>query len=203
MARPGDTVRAYGSAGDPVTRTAWPAIRKGRWPAGVTPHIVDLADARARFTWDDARASLDGLPGGRGLNIAHEAVDRHAASDRRDRVAVRWIRRDGRVEASTYRELRASTNRFAHVLEQLGVGPGERVFTLLGRVPALHVAVLGTLKHRSVVCPLFPAFGPEPVRQRLALGETASCALPTAIRDCVAVHPSSHSSPCSGSRPSA
>jgi acetyl-CoA synthetase len=171
MVRSGDTVDAQHRAGTSVTTTAWPAIRKGRWPAGVTPHIVDLVDARARFTWDDARAALDGLPDDRGLNIAHEAVDRHAASDRRERVAVRWIRRDGSVDASTYGELRASTNRFANVLDELGVGPGDRVFTLLGRVPALHVAVLGTLKHRSVVCPLFPAFGPEPVQQRLTLGD--------------------------------
>ncbi len=33
------------------------------------------------------------------------------------------------------------------------------------------MAVLGTLKNRSVVCPLFSAFGPEPVRQRLDLGD--------------------------------
>jgi acyl carrier protein len=45
------------------------------------------------------------------------------------------------------------------------------VFTLLGRVPELHVAVLGALKNRSVVSTLFPAFGPEPVRERLALGD--------------------------------
>jgi hypothetical protein len=29
--------------------------------------------------WADARADLSGLPGDAGLNIAHEAVDRHAA----------------------------------------------------------------------------------------------------------------------------
>jgi len=42
---------------------------------------------------------------------------------------------------------------------------------LLGRVPELHVAVLGTLKHRAVACTLFSAFGPEPIRQRLAIGD--------------------------------
>jgi acetyl-CoA synthetase len=133
--------------------------------------VVDYEAARAGFTWDAARAALDGLPEGRGLNIAHEAVDRHAAGACRDRVAVRWLRRDGRVDEATYGQLSAATNRFANVLGHLGVGPGDRVFTLLGRVPELHVAVLGTLKRRSVVCPLFSAFGPEPVRQRLDLGD--------------------------------
>jgi acetyl-CoA synthetase len=149
----------------------WTTIRKQPWPGGVTPNVVDYAAARAAFAWDDARAELDGLPGGRGLNIAHEAVDRHAAGARRERVAVRWLRRDGRVDEATYGALAAATNRFAHVLRGLGIGAGDRVFTLLGRVPELHVAVLGALKNRSVACPLFSAFGPEPVRQRLALGD--------------------------------
>jgi acetyl-CoA synthetase len=150
---------------------AWPIIRKERWPRGVVPNVVDYQAALASFSWDDARRRLDGLPDGRGLNIAHEAVDRHAAGPRRDQVAMRWHRRDGRVTEATYGELAERTNRFANVLADLGVGKGERVFTLLGRVPELYVTVLGTLKNASVVCPLFSAFGPEPIRQRLALGD--------------------------------
>ncbi|MHB1491398.1 MAG: acetate--CoA ligase, partial [Cellulomonas sp.] len=42
---------------------------------------------------------------------------------------------------------------------------------LSGRVPELYVAALGTLKAGCVFSPLFSAFGPEPVRQRLAIGE--------------------------------
>jgi hypothetical protein len=44
-----------------------------------SPNLADYDQARADFTWEAARAELDGLPGGRGLNIAHEAVDRHAS----------------------------------------------------------------------------------------------------------------------------
>ena len=145
-------------------------IGKDRWPGGVTPNIVDYEAARAEFTWDAARRQLDGLPAGRGLNIAHEAVDRHAAGPARDRVAVRWVRRDGRVEQVTYGDLALETNRFANVLAGLGVGRGDRVYTLLGRVPEQHVTVLGTLKTTAVVCPLFSAYGPEPIRRRLDLG---------------------------------
>jgi acetyl-CoA synthetase len=45
------------------------------------------------------------------------------------------------------------------------------VFTLLGRVPDLHVAVLGALKFAAVASPLFSAFGPEPIRERLTIGD--------------------------------
>jgi acetyl-CoA synthetase len=146
-------------------------IHKHAWAGGVIPNVVDYDAARATFSWDDARRQLDGLPGGRGLNIAHEAVDRHAAGPRGDRVALRWLRRDGRVTEATYTELAATTNRFANALRELGIGRGDRVFTLLGRVPELYVTALGTLKNTSVVCPLFSAFGPEPIRQRLERGD--------------------------------
>ncbi len=149
----------------------WATITKHGWPGGIEPNITDYDAACASFSWDAARARLDGLPGGRGLNIAHEAVDRHVAGPRADRVALRWIARDGQVTEATYAELSVSTNRFANVLDTLGVAPGERVFTLLGRTPALFVTALGTLKHRNVLCPLFAAFGPEPIRRRLDGGD--------------------------------
>ena len=42
---------------------------------------------------------------------------------------------------------------------------------LAGRIPELYIAVLGALKRGCVVCPLFSAFGPEPIATRLTLGE--------------------------------
>jgi acetyl-CoA synthetase len=137
----------------------------------VRPNLGDYDGARATFSWLQARQALDGLPGGRGLNIAHEAVDRHALGPRASRVALRCIDRGGDVHDVTYSELRRQTNRFANVLGALGVESGASVFLLLGRTPELYAAALGTLKHRSVLSPLFPAFGPEPIRARLALGD--------------------------------
>jgi hypothetical protein len=99
------------------------------------PNLDDYDRVRASFTWEAARAELDGLPGGRGLNIAHEAVDRHAAGPQGDRVALRWLGKSGTSGESrdyTYRELRELTDRFANVLDELDVARGERVFDLSG-----------------------------------------------------------------------
>ncbi len=148
----------------------WAPITKPREGWRVTPNLLDYDAERATFRWDDARRALDGLPGGRGLNIAHECVDRHAAGPLADRLALRFLTRRGGARDLTYADLAALTSRFAHVLAELGVSPGERVFVLTGRVPELYAAVLGTLKHRAVACTLFSAFGPEPIRQRLELG---------------------------------
>ncbi|HSG41099.1 MAG TPA: AMP-binding protein, partial [Thermoanaerobaculia bacterium] len=137
----------------------------------VPPNLDDYERVRASFSWEAARRELDGLPGDAGLNIAHEAVTRHATGPRSAHAALRCVGRQGEVRDITYAELEGLTNRFANVLAHLGLGPGERVFALLPRVPELYIAALGTLKTRGVFSPLFPAFGPEPIRQRLSLGD--------------------------------
>ena len=136
----------------------------------VIPNLLDYEETYSSFSWDDARAMLDGLPGG-GLNIAYECVDRHGRGQRRDELAIRWLGRHGEVRDFTFGDLAVRTSAFAEVLDELGVACGSRVFTLLGRVPELYIAVLGALKHGSVACPLFSAFGPEPIRQRMSIGE--------------------------------
>ncbi|MGE5327396.1 MAG: AMP-binding protein, partial [Deltaproteobacteria bacterium] len=149
---------------------AWKTIEKPRAFA-TAPNLVDYRAAREAFSWAQARGALDGLPGGRGLNIAYEAVDRHAAGPRGTRLALRWLGRRGETRDFTYAGLCAQTNRFANVLQGLGVGRGERVFVLAGRIPELYISALGALKGGHVFCPLFSAFGPEPIRQRIALGD--------------------------------
>jgi acetyl-CoA synthetase len=145
-------------------------IVKRRSGQAIAPNVDDYARARAAFTWAAARAELDGLPDAGGLNIAHEAVDRHAAGPRRDRVALRWLGKNGAIRDYSYGDLRELTDRFANVLDGLGVRRGDRVYALAGRIPELYIAALGTLKHGSVFCPLFSAFGPEPIRARMAIG---------------------------------
>ncbi|HUO65350.1 MAG TPA: AMP-binding protein, partial [Terriglobales bacterium] len=138
---------------------AWSRIAKSPANQRVAPNLGDYDRDRSTFSWAKARSLLDGLPGGRGLNIAHEAVDRHAAGPRRDHLALRWLGRSGDVRDYTYGQLAGLTSRFANVLRSLGVGAGDRVYVMAGRVPELYVAALGTLKNRSVFCPLFSAFG--------------------------------------------
>ena len=123
----------------------------------------------APLSFEEARAALAGLPGG-GLNIAHEAVDRHAAGPIADRVALRWLGAQGARRDFSFRDLSAYSNRFATVLRGLGVAKGDAVFVLCGRIPELYAAVLGGLKCGAVVSPLFSAFGPEPLKTRINLG---------------------------------
>jgi acetyl-CoA synthetase len=135
----------------------------------VQPHLTDYDRERAVFSWEGAGNELYGSSP-RTYNIAYWAVDRHCAGPQRGRVALRWLGRDGAVVDTTYAELRGQSNRFANVLRKLGIGKGDTVFALSGRIPALYAAAFGTLKNTSAFCPLYSAFGPEPVWQRLTRG---------------------------------
>lgn len=149
----------------------WKPIKKdpGSWT--LKPNLLEYEKTCAGFSWDDIRRELDGLPGGKGLNIVHEAVDRHANEQAGNRPAIRWLGSDGSVRDYSYIELKRQSNRLANVLNALGVGKGDTVCVLAGRIPELYIAALGALKNRSVFCPLFSAFGPEPIFQRLSRGD--------------------------------
>ncbi len=121
--------------------------------------------------WEHARRQLAGLAGG-GVNIAHETVTRHASdAARADHPALVFARRDGSTQIWTYAELDRRSNQAAHALARLGVGRGDRIFTALGRVPELYQIAIATWKLGAVFCPMFAAFGPEPLHQRLTIGK--------------------------------
>ncbi|WP_029049172.1 acetate--CoA ligase [Cupriavidus sp. amp6] len=137
----------------------------------VAPNFADYETERRGFSWDAIRRTLGIQPDG-GLNIAWQAVDRHVGNGAGNKVAFRFLSRDGpATRAVTYAELARLTNRFCNVLRELGVGKGDRLFILAGRIPELYTALLGGLKNGCVVSPLFSAFGPEPIATRLNLGK--------------------------------
>jgi acetyl-CoA synthetase len=155
------------SSSQPMPRP--PIIGKTGRDLRLAPNWADYAEGRRSFSWAQARAALQGLPGG-GLNIGFEAVDRHAATARRDHVALRFVARGMPPVELSYAELARRSNRFANLLRRLGLGKGDRLFVLAARIPELYVAVLGALKNGTVVTPLFSAFGPEPIATRINLG---------------------------------
>ena len=157
-----------------MTRNA--LIRKSAADWRVTPNLADPQAQRAAFSWDRIGAELRGQAveahGAAGdFNIGRLAVDRNTDGAHAGRIALRFLPPDGMPHDLSYGRLRQLTNRFANGLQQLGVGKGDRIFVLAGRIAPLYVAVLGSLKNGSVVTPLFSAFGPEPIATRAKIAK--------------------------------
>ena len=97
-----------------------PIIEKRLEDLRVTPHLVHYDAACARFAWDTERDTLDGLPNGN-LNIAHEAVDRHAQGTRARHVALICVRRNGSLHEISYTTLARQSSRAANAFLALGL----------------------------------------------------------------------------------
>ncbi len=145
-------------------------IHKSSGEFKVRPHLDDYARTVQDFSWESIAAELGRGPGD-AFNLGWLAAERWVRAGRGARPALRCLGRDGEPREISYAELAEQSRRFADVLRSLGVGRGERVFLLLGRTPELFAAVLGALREGAVVSPLFSAFGPEPLRTRLVLGD--------------------------------
>ncbi len=133
----------------------------------VKPNLWNYDEARRDVTWDQIRSEIDGLPGG-ALNMAYECLDRHLKTDRRDKIAMLWEGKNGEQETYTFADMVKGANKAANGLAALGVGKGDRVFVFLERLPECYFTVFGTLKLGAVIGPLFSAFGPDAVKDRLA-----------------------------------
>ncbi len=133
---------------------------------GVRPNLVEFEQRGEASVWEGIQKELDWLPGGF-LNKAHECIDRHVEGGRGDKPAMLWEGKKGETEVYSFSKLKEETNRFANVLKSLGVKKGDRVFFFMERVPELYIGVFGALKAGAVAGPLFSAFGPEPVKERM------------------------------------
>jgi len=154
-----------------INRMSFPIISKSPSNDRSRFHLGDYDRIRSEFTWDRVRAELGADAANASFNLAALAVDRHARGPIADRTALRWLGKDGSVKTFSYVDLARQSNRLANVLRTLGLGKGDSVFSLLGRIPELYFTALGTLKNTSVFCPLFSQFGPEPIWQRLHRGD--------------------------------
>ena len=105
-------------------------------------------------------------------NIGYLCTGAQCADGRGQKVALRWIdAQDGRLEFS-FSDIDRESNRYANILESLGLVPGDVVFTFLPKMPEQFFAFLGALKARLICGTLFSNFGEEALLDRL--GDSAA-----------------------------
>ncbi|HEU4962963.1 MAG TPA: acetate--CoA ligase [Bacilli bacterium] len=141
-------------------------------------NMQNYDEAYASFDWKDVEKQFSWHTTGQ-VNAAYEAIDRHVAEGRGDRVALIYSD-NKREESYTFADLAKMSNRFGNVLKKYGVNKGDRVFIFMPRSPELYAAVLGAIKIGAVVGPLFEAFMEAAVKDRLEdSGAVAIVTIPT------------------------
>lgn len=128
-------------------------------------NMPDYDQAYQEFNWKDVEKNFSWYETGK-VNMAYEAIDRHAESWRKNKVAL-YYSDQNRDEKYTFRDLKLRSNQFGNVLRTIGVEKGDRVFLFMPRSPELYISLLGILKNGSIVGPLFEAFMEQAVRDRL------------------------------------
>jgi acetyl-CoA synthetase len=123
-----------------------------------------------RYADAQTYASMDGLwqlfDGNREeLNIAHEAINRHA--DGSGRAAVRIAHGDGRDEILSFDQIAAGAAQFAHWLDDQGVTPGERIAFMLDPSLPFYVCLFGAMQTGAISVPMFTLFGPDALKLRV------------------------------------
>jgi acetyl-CoA synthetase len=95
--------------------------------------------------------------------LADLLCDQHPA----EAIAFTIVEPDLSADDLSYGELRNRSQRFAAALADLGVQPGDRVATLMGKSADLVVALMGIWRRGAVHVPLFTAFAPPALALRL------------------------------------
>lgn len=101
--------------------------------------------------------------GASSASVADLLCDRHE----KDRLAFRVIGPGLAARDLTFGELRSESARFAAALRSLGVRPGDRVATLMGKSREYLVALMGIWRLGAVHVPLFTAFAPPAIALRV------------------------------------
>ena len=120
--------------------------------------FVDLADGPQWPQW---------FVGGE-LNLAHNALTRHAAGPLRKETALIWEGDGGESVALTWEQLESETQHLTTLLAELGIGVGDRVGIFLPMIPEGAMAILAVARLGAIIVPLFSGYGPEAVASRLS-----------------------------------
>jgi acetyl-CoA synthetase len=100
-------------------------------------------------------------------NLAHNCLDRHLASWRRNKAAIIWEGEPGDSRTLTYHDLHREVCTFANVLKRFGVGKGDRVGLYLPMIPELAIAMLACARIGATHSVVFGGFSAEALRDRL------------------------------------
>ncbi len=116
-------------------------------------------------------------------NTCYNAIDRHVENGRADQLALIYDSPvTGTKRTYTYRQLQDEVSALAAVLEQFGVGKGDRVIVYMAMVPEAVFAMLACARIGAIHSVVFGGFAANELAKRIDDAEpkavlTTSCGL--------------------------
>ncbi len=166
------SAKSNGSASFVQQSSEW--VKK---PKATDANLKDYFKAYKNFKWKSVEKEFDWHKTGR-VNLVHEAVDRHAAGPRKNKVALYYwdptpdaAHPEGRDEKYTFLDLKNESSRFGNVLKKFKIGKKARIAVFLPRTPELYIAMLGVHRVGAIPVPLFEAFMETAIEDRLSNSE--------------------------------
>ena len=101
------------------------------------------------------------------LNLAHNCLDRHLVTGRRNKAALIWEGENGEQRTLTYQQLHREACRFASAMKSLGVGKGDRVAIYMPLVVEVAVAMLACARIGAIHSVVFGGFSAESLADRI------------------------------------
>ena len=129
-------------------------------------NLKSYEDTYNSFEYESVIEEFQGLGDGK-YNISHETIDKHVQNGAGDKTALIWMGSEGQELQFSFRDISLGSNKVGNALKKLGVKKGDRVFTFLSRVPELYMSAIAIPKIGAILGPLFAAFGPDAVKDRL------------------------------------
>ncbi len=101
------------------------------------------------------------------LNACYNCVDRHIKGSKRNKAAIIWENEHGDCRILTYYELYKKVNKFANVLQNLGVDKGDRVAIYLPMIPEAIIAMLACARIGAIHTVIFSGFSSDALAERI------------------------------------
>ena len=101
------------------------------------------------------------------LNASHICVDAHLKTWRKSKVAIYWEGELGDVRVLSYSGLYNEVNKCASVLQNCGVGKGDRVALYLPMIPELPVFMLACARIGAIHTVIFSGFSAQALADRV------------------------------------
>jgi len=100
-------------------------------------------------------------------NVSYNCLDRHAATHRKNKVAILWEGEPGDQRFITYQELLRLVSRFANVLKARGYKAGDRAILYMPMLPELPIAMLACARLGITHSVVFGGFSAEALKARI------------------------------------